>query len=504
MREEHQVSNQSMITAIPATPRSIPVQAARTVSLDKTRQPDFFVACAFLGDTIMIILGLWLGYWLKFSSGWITLGIVDSAIRFSDYVGLIAIGASFLLGMFSFMRLYDPRNLLRFRRNATIIFKATIFWLCVYLGVSLVLKFSPPISRIYAFCSFFCALTAVLTWRWLFHYVLRLERFAKLLRQRVLFVGWNQDAHRFTEAVQNDIGRPFEVMGCVPLSDGTFQMPPVHDLVFKSEKFEDLHSIVENHVVDIVILTDVEVGREQVMALANACEKAMVQFKIIPSYFQILLSGLRLDTISGIPIMGVSDLPLDRLSNRILKRTVDIMGATVGLIFAMPLVLICGLLILRESPGPILFIQERIGRYGRKFNMLKLRSMHLGAEAHDNLNQSTQRSDPRMLKIGRFMRCWNIDEIPQFWNVLQGDMSLVGPRPERTYHSERLSQTIPHYNARYASKPGMTGWAQVNGFRGDTDLAERIRFDLFYLENWSLWLDFQIMIQTFIKRDNAY
>lgn len=136
--------------------------------------------------------------------------------------------------------------------------------------------------------------------------------------------------------------------------------------------------------------------------------------------------------------------------------------------------------------------------------MLKLRSMKLGSDKADHLNQSTLREDPRLLRVGAFIRKWNLDEVPQFWNVLMGDMSLVGPRPERPYHSEKLSREIPHYNARLMSKPGITGWAQVNGWRGDTDLVERIRCDLYYLENWNVLLDFQIMIQTFLKRDNAY
>jgi lipopolysaccharide/colanic/teichoic acid biosynthesis glycosyltransferase len=179
-------------------------------------------------------------------------------------------------------------------------------------------------------------------------------------------------------------------------------------------------------------------------------------------------------------------------------------GAIVGLILSVPIVLGCGMLIVLESPGGIIFGQERVGRRARPFRMLKLRSMKKGAEREDHLSQSTQRDDPRVLRIGRFMRRWNLDEVPQFWNVLFGDMSLVGPRPERPFHSDRLSQEIPHYNARYTAKPGMTGWAQVHGLRGDTDLVERVRFDLFYLENWSLWLDFQIMAQTFLRRKNAY
>jgi exopolysaccharide biosynthesis polyprenyl glycosylphosphotransferase len=228
------------------------------------------------------------------------------------------------------------------------------------------------------------------------------------------------------------------------------------------------------------------------------------QFKIIPSYFQILASGLRLETISGVPVLGVTELPLDRLENRLIKRGVDLVGGTVGLLLSLPIIAAFAILISRESEGTALFSQERIGRNGRKFKMYKLRSMKLGAEATDHLNQSTLRDDPRLLKCGRFMRRWNLDEVPQFWNVLMGDMSLVGPRPERPVHSVKLSSQIPHYNVRYFSYPGLTGWAQVNGFRGDTDLRERVNCDLYYLENWSLWLDIKIMVLTFVKRKNAY
>lgn len=162
-----------------------------------------------------------------------------------------------------------------------------------------------------------------------------------------------------------------------------------------------------------------------------------------------------------------------------------------------------GVLIYWESPGSIFYRQVRTGRRGRNFNIIKLRSMKLDAEKVGGA-QWAKKDDDRRLKVGAFMRKWNIDEVPQFWNVLMGEMSLVGPRPERPELIVGFERSIPHYNARLMSKPGITGWAQVNGLRGDTDLAERVRFDLYYLENWHVLLDFQIMIQTFFKRDNAY
>jgi exopolysaccharide biosynthesis polyprenyl glycosylphosphotransferase len=193
---------------------------------------------------------------------------------------------------------------------------------------------------------------------------------------------------------------------------------------------------------------------------------------------------------------------LDRLFNRMLKRTMDIIGATIGLTLSAPIMLVCGILIYLESPGPIFYRQIRTGRNGRNFTIFKLRSMRLDAEKGTAC--WTQKDDPRRLKTGAFMREWNLDEVPQFWNVLKGEMSLVGPRPERPELIANFKHQIPHYNARLASKPGLTGWAQVNGLRGDTSLVERVRYDLHYLENWSLWFDLQTMFLTFFKRQNAY
>lgn len=236
--------------------------------------------------------------------------------------------------------------------------------------------------------------------------------------------------------------------------------------------------------------------------LATICEKEMVQLKVIPSYFQILVSGLSLQTISGVPILGISQLPLDRPANQVLKRAVDIIGSIVGMILSVPVIAIFGAIVYMESPGAIFYRQRRLGRGGTPFDIIKIRSMKLDAEKGGKAGW-TVKDDPRRLKIGAFIRKWNIDELPQFWNVLKGEMSLVGPRPERPELIANFKEEIEHYNARHGAKPGVTGWAAINGLRGDTDLSERIRCDLYYLENWSLWLDFQIMFLTFFRRANA-
>ena len=265
----------------------------------------------------------------------------------------------------------------------------------------------------------------------------------------------------------------------------------------------NLERLVATHATDMVVVADLHGPREQMVALANLCEREMIQFKVIPSCFRVFVSGLTLETIAGTPVLGVTRLPLDGTVNVIAKRALDIVGATMGLLLSAPIVALFSAIVWLESRGSVFYRQRRWGVNGVPFDIIKIRSMKLNAE-QANGAQWCVKDDPRRLRVGAFMRKWNIDELPQFWNVLKGEMSLVGPRPERPELIAGFKHQIPHYNARHHAKPGMTGWAQVNGLRGDTDLNERIQCDLWYLENWSLWLDLQIMLLTFFKRDNAY
>jgi len=190
-----------------------------------------------------------------------------------------------------------------------------------------------------------------------------------------------------------------------------------------------------------------------------------------------------------------------------LKRAMDIVGATVGLILLSPLMLLIALLIKLDSPGPVFYVQERMGLDGRPFLMLKFRSMRADAEIEGP--GWTRPDDPRRTRVGALLRRLNLDELPQLINVLLGDMSLVGPRPERPIYVEQFRRVIPRYMERHREKAGITGWAQINGLRGDTSIAERTKYDLWYVENWSLWLDIKILLRTLVqtltfRSPNAY
>jgi len=486
---QHQLSQREVSS--PRTGRS---------SHAKRHLVDCITAAAFLGDTASVLCGLIAGFWIRFYSGWIALGAGGHAHGLSSYSLSFCVGLAFFYLTFFYLGFYERGRIFHFRTAALVIAKGTLFWVLIYLGTSLVIKSQPPISRIYAFCSFFCVFGLLLAWRGVLNWILQSETFAWRLCQRILVVGWSQDVERLVLAIENETSHFYEVLGYVPLASGNGHAPLPRAAALGS--VDNLETLLQEHQPDTVLLADNNLDQAKIIGLVNLCEKHFVDFKEIPSNFQILVSGLHLELVNGIPMLGVAALPLDRLANRVLKRCVDIVGAIVGLLLSAPIVPICALLIRWESPGPVFYRQVRCGYKGKLFKMFKMRSMRPDAEA-DGARWATK-DDPRRLKIGTFMRKWDLDELPQFWNVLKGDMTLVGPRPERPELIHRFKEEVPHYNARHASKPGMTGWAQVNGFRGDTSLVERIRYDIFYLEHWNLWLDFQIMIQTFYRRQNAY
>ena len=242
---------------------------------------------------------------------------------------------------------------------------------------------------------------------------------------------------------------------------------------------------------------------EQIVA---ACEKSGVHTKFIPDYNNIIPTIPCMEDLQGLPVIHIRHVPLTGVFNATMKRIVDLAGALFGLIVFSPLMLVTALLIKITSPGPVLFSQERIGLHNRPFKMYKFRSMEVQDPGRER-SQWTTPHDPRVTPVGRFIRKTSIDEMPQFFNVLIGDMSLVGPRPERPLFVEKFKEEIPRYMIKHQVRPGLTGWAQVNGYRGDTSITKRIEHDLYYIENWSLGFDFKIMFLTVFKgfiNKNAY
>jgi exopolysaccharide biosynthesis polyprenyl glycosylphosphotransferase len=417
--------------------------------------------------------------------------------RLSSY---ILIGSLLYLVTLGYTGAYNWKHFFSSSRTLQTVFKTTCGWLVIFLALCLAVKLQPPVSRSFFVWAWLNTWVFLSAWRLGFCHFLLESGWSAAFRQKAVVVGWSKESDILFDKILRDPGHAYDVIGCTPSAQSKFWVRPPSQVPILGD-YSALPEILRDHQPDIAIMADLDPVMGEIIALADLCVRENVQFKVIPSYFQTLSSGLHLEHVSGVPVLGVSKLPLDHVFNRIAKRAVDVLGAIVGLILSAPIIATFGILIRRESPGPIFYTQPRSGYGGKIFNIYKLRSMKLDADANGLVR--TVKNDPRCLKVGALMRKWNIDEVPQFWNVLVGDMSLVGPRPERSEDVDTLKSEITHYNARHYARPGLTGYAQVNGFRGNTDLTARLKYDLYYLENWSLFLDFYIIVRTLFTRKNA-
>lgn len=277
-------------------------------------------------------------------------------------------------------------------------------------------------------------------------------------------------------------------------------------------ELDELPQVLEQHDIDQVILARPGATMAELFDLMNRCAPSTlnrprnIQFQIVPDLVEMATAKFHITELDGIPMLQIADVPLRKRHNRIMKRTMDIVLSVIGLIVVSPIMLVAAIAVKLSSPGPIFYRQERMGRDGRLFNIYKFRSMVVDAEAKSGPVWATA-NDPRTTKVGAILRRLSIDELPQLWNVIKGDMSLVGPRPERPHFVHQFSQNIPKYNDRHLVRSGLTGWAQVNGLRGEEGtIEERTRYDIYYIENWSLLFDLRIIIKTALEvlTHNAY
>ena len=311
-------------------------------------------------------------------------------------------------------------------------------------------------------------------------------------QKHVLMIGYSRAAEGFMviQGILDDHKDPGYVYKKIPV------LGPI----------SDLETFLAANTLDEIVIT-LSIGEyanlEQIVA---ACEKSGVHTKFIPDYNNIIPTIPYMEDLQGLPVINIRHVPLTNVFNATVKRCVDIFGALFGITLFSPLMLITAALIKITSPGPVIYSQERIGLHNRPFKMFKFRSMEV-QDPNKEKKQWTTPHDPRVTPVGRFIRKTSIDEMPQFFNILIGDMSLVGPRPERPLFVEKFKEEIPRYMIKHQVRPGLTGWAQVNGYRGDTSITKRIEHDLYYIENWSLGFDFKIMFLTIFKgfiNKNAY
>ncbi len=322
--------------------------------------------------------------------------------------------------------------------------------------------------------------------------------------RRVVLVGAREPGQLVWNTIRRRPGLGYRVQGFV--SDSA----PVGSIVAGLPvlgRTSQLGRVVRATEADEVIIALAGRSSSDLMEIIALAEDESVEIKVYPDTFQLITNNeLSIGDLSDLPLVSVKNAALDNPWNRMLKRALDVTVATIVLLLGSPVLMLIALAIRLESPGPVFFLQERVGLDGRPFWMLKFRTMRVDAE---QFGTWTTPNDPRVTRVGRFLRRTSLDELPQMINVLIGDMSVVGPRPEQAHWVEQFRQQIPRYMRRHKEKSGLTGWAQVNGLRGDTSIEERTRYDLYYIENWSLLFDLKIILRTIAnfltgKQENAY
>ncbi len=455
---------------------------------------------AMVADLAAIWTGQMLAVWIRFDSGWIHQPFGVEPGYYAKYALSAACSLAIYLCVFQILKLYSRPQDGHFSGKVPRLVRASLVGGAGLFIASALLKNIIPFSNTAILLSLVTVTGFVLVERFLmFRLEIALARRAPP-SHRAIILGANADAARYIDAVRREPRQRMQI-AAVLKTDDKAPDPAIPPELLKGDHLR-LAEVADAEEVDMLVLAAHNLSHDETVELVAFCEQHLIRFNLVPDLFHMMTSRMNFQMVGNVPVVGIGRWPLDEVWNRIAKRLVDIVGALVGLVVSLPFILVSAVLIRLESPGPVFYAQERCGRRGRTFRIYKLRTMRVDAEATGRPGW-TKEDDPRRTRVGGFLRRWNIDELPQFWNVLKGEMSLVGPRPERPYFVEQFTPGIEHYMWRHVSKPGLTGWAQVNGLRGDTSISERVKYDLYYLENWSLAFDFKILVRTLFTYRNA-
>lgn len=451
-------------------------------------------------DIVVIVLSLAISWWIRFKTT--IFGPIGGHLPIQSYMLflLFVVIPVYLILYFSF-GLYKPRRTYKtIFSEATQIIKVNIVAFVVLVAILFILN-QPDFSRIMLFLLAVVATVLGIIERSIIRGILKKIRIENRNLKHILIVGDNDLAFSFARKIRDNPYLGFDISGFLGRSNRV-------GLEIEGSKiigaFKDLDYILENNTFDRVVLAIPLKYYYKINELVESCERVGIKAEIIPDYIRYFPAQPSVDMIEDIPIINIRYVPLDDAFNRAVKSLSDYIIAIIAIIITSPIMIVTAIAIKLTSPGPIIFKQERIGFHGKPFEMYKFRSMKV-QNPDDEKSGWTTKDDPRKTKIGDFIRKTSIDELPQFFNVLKGDMSVVGPRPERPYFVDEFRKEIPKYMVKHQVRPGITGWAQIHGCRGDTSIKKRIEYDIEYVENWHMGLDLGIMIKTVVKKNpNAY
>ena len=417
------------------------------------------------------------------------------------FVALIALVPGYL-AMYTALNLYKSKRYSSAKREFFDIVKANLIGLLIFF-VALYIINEPDFSRSVIFIFFVNNVGLTILVRNTIRVFLRQIRKKGYNVKYIVLVGYSRAAEEYIDRIIANPQWGYVVRGIL---DDHIPAGTLYRGVKVLGRIDNLYYVLPENKLDEIAVTLSLEDYDRLEEIVGLCEKSGVHTKFIPDYNSVIPSRPYTEDLSGLPVINIRRVPLTNTLNWVVKRVVDIIGSLVALVIFSPVMLIAAIVIKCSDEGPVIFKQERVGLHNKTFQMYKFRTMAV-QKPQEESKAWTVKNDPRVTKFGKFLRKTSLDEIPQFYNILKGDMSLVGPRPERPVFVDKFKEEIPRYMIKHQVRPGLTGWAQVNGYRGDTSIRKRIDCDIYYIENWTFGFDIKILFMTIFKgfiNKNAY
>ncbi len=450
-------------------------------------------------DVLVTIVSYITAWWLRlvvFSAEGV--GVLSR----ETYFGALLVIVPMYMIMYSSLNMYKSKRYSSALREVLDIIRANTIGVILFFVVLYIIN-EPNFSRSMIIIFGFVNTWAMVLSRGLIRLILRNVRKKGYNIKYILLVGYSRAAEEYIDRIMANPEWGYVVRAIL---DDTVPAGTKYRGVQVVGRIDNLHVVLPENKLDEIAITLSLRDYDRLEEIVGLCEKSGVHTKFVPDYNSVIPTKPYTEDLYGLPVINIRRVPLTNTMNWVVKRLVDIVGALVAIVLFSPIMIVSAILIKLTSPGPIVFSQERVGLHNKTFKMYKFRTMRVQDEKEEK-KAWTVKDDPRVTGIGRILRRTSMDEVPQFFNILKGDMSLIGPRPERPFFVEKYKEEIPRYMVKHQVRPGLTGWAQVNGYRGDSSIRKRIDHDIYYIENWSIAFDIKIIFLTFFKgfnNKNAY
>ena len=455
-----------------------------------------------LVDAVVVAVSYLHAWYIKFATPFANTEPGAGALSMDVYFSALYFLVPGYVFLYYFFNMYAPKRATRRKYEIAGIIKSNTIGLTLFMVVLYLIN-QPHFSRVMMFIFYVINIVLTTLCRSTIRNILQFFRKKGYNLKYILLIGYSRAAEEYITRINANPQWGYVIRGIL---DDRIPSGTIYKGVKVVGRIENIHYILPENKLDEIAITLALKDYDHLEYIVDLCEKSGVHTKFIPDYNSLVPSHPYTEDLMGLPVINIRYVALTNTLNWVIKRTVDIAGSFLGILVSSPVMLAAAVAVKLTSTGPVIFKQERVGLHNRNFKMYKFRTMEMQKPTAEQKGW-TVKDDPRVTKVGRFLRRTSLDELPQLFNILMGEMSLVGPRPERPQFVEKFKEEIPRYMIKHQVRPGLTGWAQINGYRGDTSIRKRIEYDIFYIENWSLSFDFKIMFLTFFKgfiNKNAY